>query len=115
MLGRKENQTRQGAMNLRGGAGETGRIALFGEAALPWNLKLAAILELEPGVSIGRHDHTGEWELFYLLEGELHGFDMGEEIVLRLGDSTLTGGGQEHLLENRGSTVARVLAVIAKE
>ena len=114
-MGRREDQTRQGVQGLRGGVGETGKIALFGGEALPWNLKLAAILELEPGVSIGQHDHTGEWELFYLLEGELHGLEMGREIVLRPGDSTLTGGGQEHRLENRGTAVARVLAVIARE
>lgn len=111
----KESHVTEAIVGLRGGAGATGKTTFFAPGEAPQWLKLAAVLTLEPGVTIGRHDHTGESELFYVLEGELYGYDQGAEILLRPGDVTLTGGGQLHELQNRSDKTARVLAVIVQE
>ena len=110
-----ENQQRLSGNALRGGIGPIEKINLFGEQALPWGISLAGVLELPPGSTIGQHDHTGEWEFFYVLEGELWGLEAGQEVLLTAGDVTLTGGGQEHRLQNRSNCPAKVLALIAKE
>jgi len=69
-------------------------------------------LLIDPGCSIGLHDHTENAEVYYVLSGEVVTLENGEEIVLREGDVTYTGGGAEHFVENRTDTLAEVLAIV---
>ena len=39
-------------------------------------------ITLNPGCSVGRHSHTGEEEIFYILSGQAKAFDNGEWVIL---------------------------------
>ena len=40
------------------------------EPDLPSNFKLVAEFTIDPGCSIGKHDHTGNTELYFITDGE---------------------------------------------
>lgn len=57
-------------------------------------------LTLVPGSSIGKHQHIGETEYYWILEGEgVVTEDDGEKLVKK-GDLVITGGGASHAIRN---------------
>lgn len=69
-------------------------------------------ITLNPGCSVGRHSHTGEEEIFYILSGQAKAFDNGQWVILSPGDSTICRSGEEHSMECYGETPCTYLAVI---
>ncbi len=69
-------------------------------------------LTLNPGCSVGRHSHTGEEEIYYILSGHVRSFDNGEWVDLGPGDATICRSGEEHSMECTGSEPAVYLAVV---
>ena len=82
---------------------------------LPPHCRLFAEIVIEPNTSIGLHEHSGETEIYYMLEGELRANDDGKEVVFKPGDVLFTGGGAKHSVENAGPGVARMVAIIITE
>jgi len=74
--------------------------------------RMFAKLILEPGCSIGKHEHAAEEEVFYILRGTAQIDDNGTLRTLHAGESCLTGGGAAHSLLNAGTDTLEVLAVI---
>ena len=75
--------------------------------------RLFAILNIEPGNSIGFHNHDKEEEVFVVLKGTAEVDDDGRKAVLRQGDSILTGNGAGHSIKCIGNEALEVLAVIS--
>ena len=57
-------------------------------------------LVIPPGSSIGVHQHIGEFEAFYVLEGQATVTDSGDIFVLNPGDMNLCREGDFHGVEN---------------
>ena len=73
--------------------------------------RLFSQITLEPGCSIGAHEHKGEAEIFFLLEGEAVADDNGTQVVLHPGDMLYTKDGY-HSIANQGTGTVRLVALI---
>jgi mannose-6-phosphate isomerase-like protein (cupin superfamily) len=69
---------------------------------------------LEPGASVGEHEHPTSEEIYWLLEGDGVMSVNGREFTVSSGDVTLTQEGSRHGLRNTGSGPLRI-AVIGGE
>ena len=69
-------------------------------------------ITLKPGCSVGRHSHTNEEEIFYILSGCAKAWDNGVWVELHPGDSTICRSGEEHSMECVGDEPCVYLAVI---
>jgi len=67
---------------------------------------------LEPGASIGYHEHHGEFETYYILSGTAKFSDNGEEVILHAGDVAYTPDGEGHGIENIGDSPLELIALI---
>lgn len=70
---------------------------------------------VDPGCSIGYHEHHGETEFYYILKGEGSFSDNGRECTVRAGDVCATPDGEGHSLENTGTEPLEVIALIVLE
>jgi mannose-6-phosphate isomerase-like protein (cupin superfamily) len=73
---------------------------------------LFAELSLEPGASIGYHDHPQNIEYFVILHGLGVVNDNGMEVFVRKGDVVITGNGSFHSIQNTGPGKLDMIAVI---
>lgn len=76
--------------------------------------RLCARLTLEPGSSIGWHDHVAEEEVYVIVRGEGEVEENGRKFPVKAGDSVLTGNGAGHSLANTGTGTLELLAFIAQ-
>lgn len=74
--------------------------------------RLFAHIVVNPGCSIGYHDHVDETEFYYIIKGDPVFNDDGVEVVLHPGDICSTGYGASHGLENRTDTPVELVALI---
>ncbi len=99
-----------------GGKGHVWIEPLLGEKELAGKCGLYARVTLEPGCSLGYHEHHGESETYYLLEGSGTYNDNGKEIPVKAGDTTFCPGGEGHALENTAAEGNLVfMALIIKD
>ena len=99
-----------------GGKGHVWIEPLLGEKELAGKCGLYARVTLEPGCSLGYHEHHGESETYYLLEGSATYNDNGTEIPVKAGDTTFCPGGEGHALENTAAEGNLVfMALIIKD
>lgn len=76
-------------------------------------VRLFAKLTIEPGNSIGYHEHMNEEEVFYILKGTAELDDNGSKKIMRTGDVSVTSNAG-HSITNVGSETLEVMAVIMK-
>ena len=88
---------------------------MLDEGELPENAEMMAILELNEGTEIGYHKHTGEGELYYIIDGKGLYCDDGKEYEVESGSSTYCYDGHSHGLKNTGAGKLKMAAVIVKE
>lgn len=67
---------------------------------------------IQPGSSIGYHEHHGESEIYYILSGVGEFNDNGNKIPVSAGDVTYTFSGMGHAIRNTGDTPLEVMALI---
>ncbi len=85
---------------------------LNGEEELCGKGKLFAKLTLPVGGEIGPHVHQGEFETYYVLNGEGTFLDNGVHTPFAAGDVLYTPDRHEHALRNTGKEPLEVLAII---
>lgn len=113
MLNRSEAMETVVRENLKGGVGAVPQKILIRKDDLAGYARHCVVMELNPGCSIGPHDHVNEAEFFYVLEGEVVTRCNGEDVPFRAGDASFTTGeGNEHRLENRSDRPAKLLAIV---
>jgi quercetin dioxygenase-like cupin family protein len=83
--------------------------------ALPGKCRLFSLITLEKGCGIGAHAHSGETEIFYVLQGEGVLDDNGERKAFRKGDSNVCGDGATHAITNEKDEPLVLAAVIVLE
>ena len=71
-----------------------------------------SVMCLEKGCSVGRHDHTGETEIYYVIEGEGIINDNGAIRPFKTGDASVCGGGDFHSVSNENEQTLKIIAVI---
>ena len=75
---------------------------------------LYAKVTLEPGCTLGVHEHHGETETYYLLSGEGMYYDNDKSYPVKAGDVTFCEDGGTHGLDNTGGTDLTFMALIIK-
>lgn len=78
------------------------------------NARLFANVSLEPGASLGYHEHHGECEVYYILEGEGVYQDNKIAYPVAAGDVTVCSSGNGHALKSTGKQPLRWVALILK-
>ena len=73
---------------------------------------LYAEVTLEPGCSLGYHEHHGESETYYILSGQGEYNDNGSYRPVQAGDITFTPDSRGHGLANTGNTDLVFMALI---
>ncbi len=74
--------------------------------------RLFSVATIPPGSSIGTHDHVGEFEIYYVLEGTVNVADNGLPAVLNAGDCMICRDGDNHSIENASDREAKVLFLV---
>lgn len=88
---------------LAGGKGHAIIKHLIGKEEFQGKARLYAEVTLEPGCSVGYHEHHNESETYYILSGEGEYNDNGTVRKVSKGDVTFTGDGRGHGIENKGT------------
>lgn len=101
--------------NMRGGDGVVKFNGIVCGENLPPHSRLISEIILEPGCSIGVHEHESECELFYILEGVATVTDNGEEYELGVGEAHMCYSKDSHGIRNDTKELVRFLAVIITE
>lgn len=68
---------------------------------------------LPPGTSIGLHEHEGNEEIYFVVEGKGEMTVDGETAVMEPGDVCLTKSGSSHTFRNIGNTELRIIVIEA--
>jgi mannose-6-phosphate isomerase-like protein (cupin superfamily) len=98
---RKESEMKlQIREKMRGGKGEVKILHIFEKEELNGKARLCALIRLDPGCSIGPHEHNDEEEIFYFIRGRGLAIEDGKEYIVEPGSALLTGGGLSHSIEN---------------
>ncbi|HZJ87668.1 MAG TPA: cupin domain-containing protein, partial [Sphaerochaeta sp.] len=101
MVIRKDEMQQEFRQGLRGGDGEVTFLHLMESGSVP-HARLFAELTLDPGSSIGEHEHTGETEYYWILSGSGIVTEADGEKPVSAGDLVVTGGGASHAIRNTG-------------
>ena len=80
--------------NMAGGQGHVLIKRLLNEKQLNGKCGLYAEVTLEPGCSLGYHEHHNESETYYILSGKGIYSDNGTLRMVKAGDVTFTSDGQ---------------------
>lgn len=96
---------------MRGGDGHA-NLHMLAQDMLPKGSRFCAVMELEPGCSIGSHAHDKETEVFHFISGSGEVDDNGTPKAVHAGDTMVTGGGAGHGVRNTGSETLRFFAVV---
>lgn len=96
----------------RGGEGSIEITHIFKQEELNGKSRLCAKISINPGCSIGLHEHVNEEEIFYIIRGKGLAVDNGVKKEIKAGDAILTVGGTSHSVENTGDEPLEMLAVI---
>ncbi|SDY12421.1 Cupin domain-containing protein [Acetomicrobium thermoterrenum DSM 13490] len=100
--------------NMKGGSGK----ASFYYVPIPDDegaVKMASRIELEPGASIGFHQHIDDEEVYAILSGRGIFTDGTTEVEANPGDVFLTRKGESHSIKNNSDVPLIFFAMIAKK
>jgi len=67
---------------------------------------------IPPGASIGKHQHVGDCETYFILSGEATVEDDGMITTAQVGDVIFTDEGEFHSIANHGSVDLEYMALI---
>lgn len=99
---------------LRGGKGELEVKTLATPEEMYGKVFMFAQISIDPGKSIGWHNHPEETEFYYITEGEGVFNDNGTEVIVHAGDVCSTGNGAYHSIENKTDKPLVLVALIVK-
>ena len=88
----------------RSGKGHVIIDRILGEKELNGKCRLYAKVTIEPGCSLGYHEHHNESETYFILAGQGDYDDNGTVRPVKAGDVTYTPDNHGHALTNTGDT-----------
>ena len=98
--------------NFKGGEGDVTMFNFLTEQEAKGAGRLFARSVLEPGCSIGSHQHDGDGEAYYILTGTALISDNGSDVTLTAGDCQICPDGQSHSIKNVGKDTLEYIAII---
>jgi mannose-6-phosphate isomerase-like protein (cupin superfamily) len=98
--------------NACGGKGFITVKKLLDEKQLNGKCGLFGHVTIEPGNSLGYHEHHNESETYYILAGEGEYNDNGTLRTVKAGDITFTPDNHGHGIENKGTENLEFMALI---
>lgn len=101
--------------NMRGGKGDVEISHITDNEILGTNCRLFAQITVKPGDSIGEHQHVGEREIFYFLQGNGIVIDNGKQSEIGPGDVMVTPDQSSHSVVNTGNEDLVFMALILNE
>ena len=102
--------------NARGGKGTVTIKHILEKDELRGHARLYAETVFPPGASLGYHEHKGEFEPYYIIEGEGVFTDAeGNRIPVKAGDLCNINPGESHAIENTGNGDLRIIAIVLFE
>lgn len=101
--------------NANGGKGHIIIKHILEEKELNGKCGLYAEVTIEPGCSLGYHEHHGESETYYIIKGQGNYDDNGQIRPVTVGDRTFTPDGCGHGITNTGDTDLVFMALIIKD
>ena len=96
---------------MRDGEGLT-RLTYLLDGSAEKNARMFAEVTLNPGCSIGYHQHESETEYYFIVSGTGLVNDNGTEVEVKQGASIITGNGAFHSIKNTGTEPLVFHAVI---
>jgi mannose-6-phosphate isomerase-like protein (cupin superfamily) len=112
MIKRSSSMFKELKEQMRGGAGTIEITHLLDKDEIKGKARLVARIKINPGCSIGLHEHINEEEIFYIISGKGIIDDNGIKREVAAGDAALAKGGEAHSVENTGSSPLEMIAVI---
>lgn len=112
MVKRPADLRREFIHELKGGTGTIELNHFFETADFYGTGRLYGISIIRPGDSIGMHQHVGDQEAYFILEGEALYYDNDQAYQLKPGDFTLCRDGESHSIANAGDTDLKYVAFI---
>ena len=103
------------AEHVGGGAGFILKEALLNKEELGEHSKMFSRVTVPAGCELGYHEHHGETETYYILEGEGMYDDNGKAVPVEAGDVTFCKDGDGHGLKNTGKVDLSFVALILKK
>ena len=94
------------------GSGEFHLQHVVGAEELMGHGRLYAKGTLPPGASVGKHEHKGDMEICFFLEGIGKAIDDGVEYELKSGDVNVVYSGHSHEIINTGDTDLVYMALV---
>lgn len=101
--------------HVNGGEGFLVREQLITEEQRGIYCRMFNQIRLEPGCEIGYHEHHGESETYYILEGKGIYEEDGVKAEVEAGDVTFCDDGHGHGLKNNGKSTLVFVALILKK
>lgn len=98
--------------NLKGGRDTTRVVDILTKEEMAGTGRLFGVSIIPVGGSIGYHQHTGDFEVYYILSGKARVTLDGQVRELGPGDMTMCEDGHTHGIENIGDEELRYIAVI---
>ena len=99
---------------MAGGEGYTLIEQLLSDKQRGPGCRMFSEVTLEPGCSLGCHEHHGESETYYILSGEGLYQDNDRQYPVKTGDVTYCADGGAHGLQNTGDSDLKSIALILK-
>lgn len=109
-----ERATRK-AEHLNGGAGFVVIESLISEEQKEEHCGLFAHVTIKAECELGYHEHHGETETYYILNGKGIYNDNGKEVAVEAGDVLFCEDGEGHGLKNTGYADLDFVALIQKK
>ena len=96
---------------MRDGEG-TARLTYLLDGSTQKNARLFAEVTLNPGCSIGYHQHKNETEYYFIISGTGTVSDNGKDVEVKPGSAMITGNGESHSIKCTGTVPLVFHAVI---
>ena len=100
------------AVNKAGGKGEIFITNLLTPKEMVGKCEMFASVKIPVGASLGVHQHVGNNETYYLIQGTGKYTDNGEVYTVKAGDTTFCADGDTHGIENIGDEDLIFIALI---
>lgn len=98
--------------HMRGGEGFVDLLHIVSKEHLPAKTRLFSLVTLEKGCEIGKHEHTAETEVFYVLSGEGEIDDNGTIRRFGKGDCAICRSGEYHAVKGKSDEPLKFIAAI---
>ncbi len=112
---RKEEREAVKVEHVNGGEGYILKEALLNAEELGEHCKMFSKVTLPSGCELGYHEHHGETETYYILEGRGLYDDNGKKIESRPGDVFYCKDGDGHGIKNTGEEALSFVAMILRK